>query len=321
MPYDAHDSPFLAEMKVSAAEYQTHSLAIANSHYDKDAASEAKLRHLVDFCDAYAHWQGAAAAAATAGASPAEPADNVDSDDDEFIVSSGSSGSSKPLHAGGAGSPPPMELKQQQPQHKRQQRRVESKRPAADNAPSDSSDDDDDDDHEAKLRADSDDDDCGAAVQDEQEYMPDRIVAKKTVRWQNFYLIHWLGYSEAERTWEPAAFFDEYCTKQTHDFYKSRVPVRIVSQRLRAGGGAGASSSSAAAVYYEVQWQGQVETTLEPAADLADRPQLLEDWQQREQQRAARKHRRSSSSSGTNSTASETSQRPPKSRRLQGKDA
>jgi hypothetical protein len=229
MPYDAHDSPFLAEMKVSAAEYQTHSLAIANSHYDKDAASEAKLRHLVDFCDAYAHWQGAAAAAATAGASPAEPADNVDSDDEEFIVSSGSSGSSSgssgsssgsskplhaggagsppPMHAGGAGSPPPMDLKQQQPQHKRQQRRVESKRTAADNALSDSSDDDDDD-HEAKLRADSDDDDCGAAVQDEQEYMPDRIVAKKTVRWQNFYLIHWLGYSEAERTWEPAAFFE-----------------------------------------------------------------------------------------------------------------
>ncbi len=72
MPYDARDSPFLQEMKLTAAEYQTHSLAIANRHYDKDAASEAKLRELVDFCDSYSHWQGAAtppgAAAATATA-------------------------------------------------------------------------------------------------------------------------------------------------------------------------------------------------------------------------------------------------------------
>jgi hypothetical protein len=70
VPYDARDSPFLNEMKVTAAEYQTHSLAIANNHYDKDAASEAKLRVLVDFCDAYAQWQPdpATAAAATAGA-------------------------------------------------------------------------------------------------------------------------------------------------------------------------------------------------------------------------------------------------------------
>jgi hypothetical protein len=40
VPYDAHDSPFLQELKVSAAEYQSHSLAIANRHYDKDVASE-----------------------------------------------------------------------------------------------------------------------------------------------------------------------------------------------------------------------------------------------------------------------------------------
>ncbi len=43
VPYDAHDSPFLQELKVSAAEYQTHSLAIANRHYDKVCAREMPL--------------------------------------------------------------------------------------------------------------------------------------------------------------------------------------------------------------------------------------------------------------------------------------
>ena len=55
LPRELHS--FLNEMKLTAAEYQTHSLTIANNHYDKDAASEAKLRVLVDFCDAYAQWQ------------------------------------------------------------------------------------------------------------------------------------------------------------------------------------------------------------------------------------------------------------------------
>ena len=51
------------------------------------------------------------------------------------------------------------------------------------------------------------------ALGDEDEYLPDRIVAKKTVQWKDFYLVHWLGFTAAERTWEPAAFFDQYCTK------------------------------------------------------------------------------------------------------------
>jgi hypothetical protein len=90
VPYDTRDSPFLDEMKLTAAEYQTHSLAIANTHYDKDAASEAKLRVLVDFCDAYAQWQpdpATAAAAAVVGAAPggkeAKLSENLDSDDEK----------------------------------------------------------------------------------------------------------------------------------------------------------------------------------------------------------------------------------------------
>ena len=58
MPYDDRDRSFLErkleELKMSAAQYQTHSLTIANKYYDKDLASEEKLRQLVDFCEAYA---------------------------------------------------------------------------------------------------------------------------------------------------------------------------------------------------------------------------------------------------------------------------
>jgi hypothetical protein len=87
VPYDTRDSPFLNEMKLTAAEYQTHSLAIANNHYDKDAASEAKLRVLVDFCDSYSQWQphdeAAAVGAAAGGKEAAMLSENVDSDDEE----------------------------------------------------------------------------------------------------------------------------------------------------------------------------------------------------------------------------------------------
>ena len=105
VPYATRDSPFLNEMKLTAAEYQTHSLAIANNHYDKDAASEAKLRVLVDFCDAYAQWQPDPATVAGVGRAAsgkeAKVSENIDSDEDvggcqaaQFFSSGGSSSES-----------------------------------------------------------------------------------------------------------------------------------------------------------------------------------------------------------------------------------
>ena len=61
---EAGDQQFLEEMKLSAARFQMHSLATANSLYDKadklaggssqDSASYGRLVELVDFCEAYA---------------------------------------------------------------------------------------------------------------------------------------------------------------------------------------------------------------------------------------------------------------------------
>src|SRR6185312_16932437 len=82
VPFIKPGQEFLEEMKQSAAMYQTHSLRIANQHYDKDAASEGKLRDLVEFCEAFAvrskDW--------TEEQSLQEHAedDNVDSDDEKF---------------------------------------------------------------------------------------------------------------------------------------------------------------------------------------------------------------------------------------------
>jgi hypothetical protein len=53
LPFDS-DRAFLQEMQVSAAAYQTHSLAIANSYYDRGAVSYERLLRLVNFCEAYA---------------------------------------------------------------------------------------------------------------------------------------------------------------------------------------------------------------------------------------------------------------------------
>jgi hypothetical protein len=198
--------------------------------------------------------------------------------------------------------------------------------------------------------------------------MPEHIIAKKTVRWKHLYLIHWRGFSESERTWEPAEFFDEYCTLQTTAYERQRVPVRVVSERTRnrpasrstatasasagaaasaAGAGSGTGSGSGAGsqsvlVYYEMEWKGQRETSLELASDLdglAAWPGLLKDWQAREAQRLARKHKRGddddgetdrtgaakASGAGAGSGAGSTAETgtakgrwQPKSRRLQG---
>ena len=61
---EAGDQQFLEEMKLSAARFQMHSLATANTLYDKadklaggssqDSASYARMVELIDFCEAYA---------------------------------------------------------------------------------------------------------------------------------------------------------------------------------------------------------------------------------------------------------------------------
>jgi hypothetical protein len=499
VPYDAHDSPFLQELKVSAAEYQSHSLAIANRHYDKDVASEIRLRELVDFCDKYAQWSVqhpvSAAAGQLVGRSnkpkgagvAGRRTDNVDSDDEGFPatastvpVSSQSGPSVEPAASasdaaaaglagaagGGAGSgsglgfgavpvsgpgcfaapillddaaayladddveivtPPSTSFGLSRAAATKSGKSAKEPPLTAAQASAigqarllGTSDDEDDalargsggsgsgfglgaaqtehgsswferdddaeaaasaaDDHDAARggNLDSDDDDGASSGtegkgdrksfqrgrgrrgggrgergtgsrrpppplppgqqqrqqrDDQQLYMPEHIIAKKTVRWKHLYLIHWRGFSESERTWEPAEFFDEYCTLQTTAYERKRVPVRIVSERSRnrpasrstatasagaaasaAGAGSGAGSGSTQSqsqtqsvlVYYEMEWKGQRETSLELASDLdslADWPGLLKDWQAREAQRLARKHKRGDDDDGeTNRT-------------------
>jgi len=287
VPYDARDSPFLEEMKLSAAEYQTHSLAIANSHYDKDAASEAKLRVLVDFCDSYAQWRPAEekASVAAAAAAAAGLSENIDSDEDEESAASPSA--SMDLGEGlddvAADSAPPAEERKQARPARRPVKLRASDSDSEDSEGSYSSGDDDGSDGEGVR----------SPAVDDTEYLPDRIIAKKTVGWQDFYLIHWLGYSAAERTWEPAAFFDQWCTKQTYEYGLARRPERIVSQRARPRP---AGKSKAAAeepqLYFEVQWQGRSETSLEHEQLMRDEyPDVLKKWQEHERDRLTTRKR------------------------------
>jgi hypothetical protein len=268
VPYDTRDSPFLSEMKLTAAEYQTHSLAIANSHYDKDAASEAKLRVLVDFCDSYAQWQpdesGAGSGSSSSSPGRSDAKENVDSDDEGFgdlgpadmelgddsALPAAPAASGVPSSTEASTSLPAGEIKQQARRPAKAKARSARKK----KGPSDS----DSSDSESGSSSDSDDNDGkdeDDADADDAEYLPDRIIAKKTVRWQDFYLIHWLGYTAAERTWEPAAYFDQYCTKQTHDYEQARRPVRILARKARPG----VNSKSAQELFFEVQWRGRSE--------------------------------------------------------------
>jgi hypothetical protein len=314
VPYDTHDSPFLNGMKLTAAEYQTHSLAIANSHYDKDAASEAKLRVLVDFCDAYSQWQpdekgGAGSASSFSGRSDSK--DNVDSDDDERgLVNSGPAdmevgaddsapaGASASSSFGSSSAAPfaasssstsalPVEIKKPARRSAKARASSSARKKKAASSDSESSD------SSSSDGSDDEDEDEKAADADDAEYLPDRIIAKKTVAWQDFYLIHWLGYTAAERTWEPVAYFDQYCTKQTHDYEQARRPVRILGRKARPGG-AGESKSAAQELFFEVQWQGRSsETSMEREGSmLEDFPDLVKDWQRREEERNSRKHPR-----------------------------
>jgi hypothetical protein len=412
VPYDTRDSSFLNEMKLTAAEYQTHSLAIANNHYDKDAASEAKLRVLVDFCDAYAQWQpddnlsvsaGAAAAASGRGAGGKEAkaaatvtlSENLDSDEDDEAAgeddvkarSSSSPVARKPAGAAashdaaaqqsrlvgehqeevkdqdgdvameassadvgdkaGAGSAAASSvdtgreikrssstraaktikatqanrsqpvaaasagaagvgssssaasrkpLASQRGSKKRKRRDLSDHDESGSDSSSSSS--------SSDPESDSDnDDDADAFKQDnEKEYLPDRIVAKKTVQWQDYYLVHWIGFTAAERTWEPAAFFDQYCTKQTYGYQQARRPLRIMAQKVRPPrfgpkqprGAASAGGGKAETFFYELQWQGQSETTMEAEEDLRQAyPDLIKTWQQQQQQQQQQVERKS----------------------------
>jgi hypothetical protein len=147
---------------------------------------------------------------------------------------------------------------------------------------------------------DSDEDEDDATMPDDAEYLPDRIVAKKTVLWQDFYLVHWRGFTAAERTWEPAAFFDQYCTKQTYDYQQARRPLRILSQRShrhtssesKRGAAAASAAASSSQLFYEMQWHGQSETTMELASKVAEEhPELVKDWDKREAERTTRKRK------------------------------
>ena len=279
VPYDARDSSFLEEMKLSAAEYQTHSLSIANSHYDKDAAAEAKLRVLVDFCDAYAQWRpsGEEKAAGSSSSAVGLP-ENIDSDEEgdeampaadvaDLAASPVESAPSSPS-GGSVGESKQRGRVALKTAATRRRRKAASSGSGCD---SDSeSDPDSSSSSSSGSDADSDlDDESQEPFNDKVEYMPDRIVAKKTVGWRDFYLIHWLGYGAAERSWEPAAFFDQWCTKQTYEYEQARRPQRILALKIRAPR-PGTDGKEAAERFYEVQWQSRSETSME-------REQLMRD--------------------------------------------
>ncbi len=314
VPYDTRDSPFLSEMKLTAAEYQTHSLAIANSHYDKDAASEAKLRVLVDFCDSYSQWQpdGAGSGSSSSSSSgPSDAKDNVDSDDDEgghldsgpvdmdvgaddsappAAPSSSFGSSSAASFAASAPSSPLLEEIKKEPARRpaKAKARTSSSASKKKRASSDSDSSESESDSSSSDSDEQDEKDKKGHDADETEYLPDRIIAKKTVRWQDFYLIHWLGFTAAERTWEPAAYFDQYCTKQTHDYEQTRRPVRILAVKARPGG----DSKSAQELFFEVQWRGRSETSVERESSVQeDFPDLVKEWQRREEERKSRKQK------------------------------
>jgi hypothetical protein len=337
VPYDSHDSHFLNEIKVSAAEYQTHSLAIANSHYDKDAASEAKLRVLVDFCDSYAQWSGVGVGDGKSAAVAASTDDNLDSDDDAadadmppVLSSAAPAPASSPVPASSSSAVEFKEVKQaggaaagssssyssssaaveskaarqaaevkRGPRPRRHRRRQDSSSGSSSASSSASSSSSDSESCESSAASDSEDNDdedaetrC-AAVQDDAEYLPDRIIAKKTVGWRDFYLIHWLGYTAAERTWEPAAFFDEYCTKQTHDYEQARRPLRILSVK-EPPASPGESKEAKPPACFEVQWRGRPasETSMEREEWMRDaHADLVKEWEQRETADAARKRK------------------------------
>jgi hypothetical protein len=264
VPYDAHDSPFLQEIKVSAAEYQTHSLAIANRHYDKDVASELRLRELVDFCDKYSAWSVLHPVAAASGqlGRLSVREDNVDSDDEGFesVAPLPRAARPKPAIVAGSGSASSaidltLETREgkEAKQEPKETKEARAQAAAAGRARLVQDDDFDDDEGFGSLASEGDGSGLeGKAEEDESLYMPEHIIAKKTVRWKNYYLIHWRGFSESERTWEPAEYFDEYCPAQTYPYHQKRIPVKIVSERTRShtktglGSSAGSASASGA---------------------------------------------------------------------------
>lgn len=90
------------------------------------------------------------------------------------------------------------------------------------------------------------------------------------------------GYSDAESTWEPVAFYEEHWSDLVKAYLQTRQPEHIVQKKLRISK---STSSDEEFEFYEVQWLGQKETTLERASLIdsqeAFRP-LLEAWQKRQ---------------------------------------
>ncbi len=242
VPYDAHDSPFLQEIKVSAAEYQTHSLAIANRHYDKDVASELRLRELVDFCDKYSAWSVLHPVAAASGqlGRLSVRDDNVDSDDEGFesVAPLPRAARPKPVLVAGSGSASSaidltFETKEgKESKEPKETKEARAQAAAAGRARLVQDDNFDDDEGFGPLEDNGSQDAEGKAEEDEPLYMPEHIIAKKTVRWKNYYLVHWRGFSESERTWEPAEHYDEYCLRKRTRTTRSGFPSRSCLSEL-----------------------------------------------------------------------------------------
>lgn len=248
-------------------------MRIANQLYDKDVAAEDRLRELVDFCETYA----VRSQTVQSSVSVEPEDDNVDSDDDDFYATAPLPPRRKPRKRSSSSAKhtdkrkKDMNISDMDTDEEREQLHQDVSE-------------DQSLDKERKEQEEGSETESAAAAAASALFLPERVVGKKTKRWQNYYLVHWHGYTDADNSWEPAEFYEQHWSDLVQAYEASRVPERIVSKRFRLR-----PKEQTTLEYYEVQWAGQKETTLEPAlaveASSSTFQPLLQAWLLRQQKR------------------------------------
>jgi hypothetical protein len=78
-----------------------------------------------------------------------------------------------------------------------------------------------------------------------------------SVKWEQWFLVKWQGYSVAESSWEPdIAFYEQNFPDLIRQYEQRRVPEKIVGVKLHALPAVGA-------LHYQVRWKGSKWTTME----------------------------------------------------------
>jgi hypothetical protein len=77
------------------------------------------------------------------------------------------------------------------------------------------------------------------------------------VKWEQWFLVKWQGYSVAECSWEPdIAFYEQNFPDLIRQYEQRRVPEKIVGVKLHA-------SPLVGALHYQVRWKESKWTTME----------------------------------------------------------